>query len=955
MVDASASRERAYSFGSFRLLPSRQLLLEGERPVRLGHRSLEILTALVERPGELVTKAELMARVWPGVVVEEANLRVQITALRKALGEGRPGHRYVTSVIGRGYCFVAPVEPCEPTPGAQSSAVPRKHNLPPSLIRTIGRADTLGALLKHLRQHRLVSIVGPGGIGKTTVALAAADALMSAYDHGVWFVDLAPLRDPQLVPATLASALGLEIRSRDVVEGLMSHLQDKRLLILLDNCEHVIGAAAAVAEQIITGAPNVDILATSREPLRLSQEHVHRLLPLASPPRRSDPTAAEALSFPAVQLFVERATASREDFELSDAEAPIVSDICRKLDGIALAIELAAARADAFGIHQLAALLNDGFRLGNQGRRTAPARQQTLAATLDWSYRLLSEDERVILRRLSVFTGDFSLESARAVAAGGHIAGPEIVGGVANLMAKSLISADVSDVAVRYRLLDTTRAYAIEKLRESGEAPLASRAHAEFYRDLLDRARAEWARRSTDEWLGIYRQEVDNIRSALDWAFSAGGDPAIGVSLSVAAAILLFDLGQLHACVASAERALDAIEADPGHDLHSEMRLRSALGAALVYTRGPGEATDAAWLRALELATELGEADYEARALWGLWNARLYGGSPRVALSFAERFCDLAAKRGDTAKLLMGQRITAISKHYLGEQAEAKNTLEYMLSRYERDLHRWHTAGFRVDHRIVGRANLARVLWLQGAPDQALSLSQGALADAQALGHVMTLQYVLSETAIPLALLVGDLDAAGRLTALLLDLATRHGFFIWEACGRCFEAIRLVRSGNPGTGLPLLRAAVAKLRHTGFEAHITFILSMLAEAMCDAGEIEEGLVAVDEGLARCEAHEDRWCISELLRVRGRLAWAKGSIATAEENFQEASAWARRQGALSWELRAVTCLAQLRHQSGKAAEACELLSSVYDRFTEGYDTSDLRTAGAWIGTLRPHLD
>jgi len=955
VVDASASRERAYSFGPFRLLPSRQLLMEGERPVRLGNRSLEVLTALVERPGELVTKRELMARVWPGAIVEEANLRVHVAALRKALGEGRPGHRYVANVSGRGYRFVAAVERSEPVLAAQSPAAPRMHNLPPSLMRIIGRADTVGALLRHLPQHRIVSIVGPGGIGKTTVALAAADALMSAYDHGTWFVDLAPLRDPRLVPSTLAFALGLTIRSQDIVRDLMDYLRDKRLLILLDNCEHVIGAAAAMAEHIITGAPGVHILVTSREPLRLREEHLHRLPPLKSPSSRSNPTAAEALSFPAVQLFVERATASRDDFELGDVEAPIVSDICRKLDGIALAIELAAARIDAFGIHQISALLDEGFPLKTQGRRTAPARQQTLAATLDWSYELLSEDERIILRRLAIFAGDFTLESACAVAAGGHIAGPEVVGGVENLVAKSLVSADVSGVAVRYRLLDTTRAYAIAKLRESGEAPRASRAHAEFYRDLLDHAQAEWTRRSTDEWLAIYRQEVDNIRSALDWAFSTGGDPAIGVSLSAAAAVLLFDLGQLYASVANAERALAVIEAESRHDLRNEMRLRSALGASVVYTQGPGEATDAAWLRALELATELGEADYEARALWGLWNARLYGGAPRIALGFAERFCNLAAKLGETPKLLMGERLIAISKHYLGEQAEAKRILENMLSRYERDLHRWHTAGFRVDHRIVGRANLARILWLQGALDQARSMSQGSLADAHALGHVMTLQYVLSETAIPLALLAGDLDAAGRLIAMLLEPATKHGFFIWEVCGRCFEAIRLVRSTNVKTGLPLLRAAVRTLRQTGFEAHSTFILSMLAEAMCDAGEIEEGLIAVDEGLARCATYEDRWCMSELLRVKGRLAWAEGSIAAAEENFQEASAWARRQGALSWELRAVTCLAQLRYRSGKIPEAYALLSSVYDRFTEGHETSDLRTARAWIATLRPDLD
>ncbi|MGK9166171.1 helix-turn-helix transcriptional regulator [Inquilinus limosus] len=252
MVDASASRERAFSFGPFRLLPSRQLLLEGERPVRLGHRSLEILAALVERAGELVTKRELMARVWPDVIVEETNLRVHITALRKALGEGRPGHRYVANVPGRGYRFVAPVELCEPVAAVRPPAAPRLHNLPRSSMRTIGRADTLEALLRQLPQHRIVSIVGPGGIGKTTVALATADALISAYEHGIWFVDLAPLRDPQLVPSALAFAIGL-IREAEFFMRLPAYLGTLAQGLALDGrpaeARSVIEEALGMAER----------------------------------------------------------------------------------------------------------------------------------------------------------------------------------------------------------------------------------------------------------------------------------------------------------------------------------------------------------------------------------------------------------------------------------------------------------------------------------------------------------------------------------------------------------------------------------------------------------------------------------------------------------------------------------------------------------------------------------
>ena len=391
-----------FSFGPFRFFPARQLLLEGETPVRLGSRALEILAALAERPGELVSKDELVARVWPNTVVEESNLKVNVAALRRALGEGRAGRRYIATVSGRGYRFVAPVELSEPgsSPALRSAAPGHSHNLPVSLTRTIGRADAIDALLKQLPRRRIVTIVGPGGIGKTTVALAAAEALIAAYEHGVGFVDLAPLQDPQLVVSAVASALRLTIHSGDALPALIAYLRDRQALVVLDSCEHVIDAAALLAEQIISGAPAVHILATSREPLRVKGEQVHRLSPLTGPPAWSQLTAVEALTFPAIQLFVERAAESLEGFELSDADAPIVAEICHKLEGIALAIELAATRIDAFGLRQLSALLEDRFRLLRQGRRTALARHRTLAAALDWSYEILPEYERTILRRL---------------------------------------------------------------------------------------------------------------------------------------------------------------------------------------------------------------------------------------------------------------------------------------------------------------------------------------------------------------------------------------------------------------------------------------------------------------------------------------------------------------------------------------------------------------------------
>src|SRR5712692_6894036 len=325
----------AISFGPFRLLAAQRLLLEGDNPVRLGSRAFDILAALVERPGEVVSKKELITRVWPETFVEDSNLKIQVSALRRALGDGQGGHRFIVTVPGRGYNFVAPVSvkelPVAPLPATIAPA--GVHNLPLAITRMIGRDEAVAALVSRLSRHRLVTIVGPGGVGKTTVALAVAERMIPGYEHGVWLVDLAPLGDPRLVPSAVATVLGLGMRTEDPLPGLVAGLRDKRMLLLLDNCEHVIDAAASLAAAVLSGAPGVNILTTSREPLGVAGEHTHRLGPLGLPQPSSRLTAAEAAVFPAVQLFVERVTAIVEDFALTDANAPSVVEICQWLDG----------------------------------------------------------------------------------------------------------------------------------------------------------------------------------------------------------------------------------------------------------------------------------------------------------------------------------------------------------------------------------------------------------------------------------------------------------------------------------------------------------------------------------------------------------------------------------------------------------------------------------------------
>jgi predicted ATPase/DNA-binding winged helix-turn-helix (wHTH) protein len=527
--------ERAISFGPFRLLPTQQLLLEGERPLRLGSRALNVLIALVERAGELVSKDELMARVWPSTTVEESNLKVHVAALRRALADGQGGNRYIITTPGRGYRFVAPISSVESIDAAPPTSAKPSHNLPSRPTRLIGRTDTIGKLAEQLPRQRFLTIVGTGGVGTTSVALTVADALLPAYEDGVWFVELAPVADPGLVATALAAALGLEARSDDPLPGLIAALRDKQMLVVLDNCERVIEAAASLAVAILRAAPRVHILATSREPLRAEAEHVHRLRPLATPTAGTRLTAAEAQAYPAVQLFVERAAASVDEFELSDADAPFVADICARLDGVPLAIEFAAARVDAFGVRGLASGLDDRFRLLTSARRTAVARHQTIRTTLDWSYELLPERERVVLQRLAVFAGAFSLDDACVVAACDEIPVSEIAEPVANLVAKSLVTADFGGSISRYRLLGMTRAYARDKLTENGALRHLARRHAEYYRDLFERASAEWGPHPTAECVAGYRRHIDEVRAALDWAFSPDGDASIGAALMIAA------------------------------------------------------------------------------------------------------------------------------------------------------------------------------------------------------------------------------------------------------------------------------------------------------------------------------------------------------------------------------------------------------------------------------------
>src|SRR2546425_1347957 len=933
-------------FGRFKVVPHRRELIADGKPVTLGGRAFDTLLALIDAGGSVIDKDLLMRRVWPDRIVEENNLQSRSSARRKECADYGD---MIRSVAGSGSQFTAEIRPSAASPPSAPRA-----NLPEPVSELIGRDASLREVVELVTRQRLVTLTGAGGIGKTRLSLEVARQLLPTLPDGVGLAELGPLTDPQLIPITVGAALGLTPVSGTVsVESVAAALSGKHVLVLLDNCEHLIEAAARMAEALLRASHIVCVIATSREPLRAAAEYVYRVPPL-DVPDENNLDADDVLRHGAVRLFVARAHAAEPRYVPDRRLASTTAAICRRLDGMPLAIELAAARIAAFGVEGVASRLADRFRLLTGGSRTALPRQQTLRATLDWSHELLSEPERVVLRRLTVFAGSFTLDAAAAIAASREIAGADIDECVANLVAKSLVSADVGGGVTSYRLLETMHAYAREKLVESGEVQRFGRRHAEYYRALFERAQEDWETQPTAEWLAAYGRELGNLRAALDWAFAPAGDAAIGVALTSASVPLWVQLSVLDECRARVERALSMLAAGPDRDARRELQLQAALGWSLMYTTGPARETGAAWATALQLAERLQDTDYQLRALWGLWASHMNNGEFRQALQLAERFGAVATKARDPADPLIGDRMVGASLHFLGEQTRARGYIERMLERYVAPPNRSDVVRFQFDQRVTARITLSRVLWLQGLADQAMRTVDSAIDDALAIQHTLSLCNALAQAACPVALYAGDLAAAGRFTAMLVDRTARHGADVWQTYGRCFNSMLLIKRDGLEIGLPLLRAAVDELRDARFVQYYTAFLAALAEGFAGAGQVAQGLGVIDQALARSEKSEERWITADLLRIKGELILrqdAPNAAVTAEDHFQNSLEWARRQGALSWELRGATSLARLWHRQRRTSQARKLLASVYGRFSEGFDTADLIAAKALLDTLR----
>jgi len=929
-------------------LARRELRVLGS-PVPVGGRAFEIIEVLVQSAGELVTKDELMNRVWPGAVVMEGTLHVHAAAVRKALGpyrgllktESRRGYRLLGDWTVRRRDGAKPaVDPQQ----IRVTAEPPATNFPATGTHLIGRSAAVQRLQDLVSAYRVVTLTGPGGIGKTALALKVARSVLGEFYDGGWLVELASLSDPHLVPSAVAGALGLRLGSDNIsAEAVARAVPGRSLLLVLDNCEHVIDAAATLAEMFVRLCPRTTVLATSREALRIEGECAYHVPPLEVP-TTEQVDADRILSHSAPELFISRAKELGLDFSSHADSLPMIAAICRRLDGIPLAIEFAAARAATLGIERVAAGLRDRFALLTSGRRTALPRHRTLRATLDWSYQLLPDAERLLLQRLAVFSGSFSLDAANTVTNRGDVLETEVTDGVANLVAKSLVTPDFTGDEGYFRLLETTRVYAISKLIESGELEEFSRRHAEHYTGLLGRIEHEWEKRATP------LAHLDNARAALEWCFGANGSLAIGVGLAAAAAPIFLTMSLLPECYRWSERAILALD-NTSRGGANEMLLQASLGASSMHMYGQSETTQAALDRSLAIAEARGDVLHQVELLSTLTMFDTRAGNFKAALHWARLGQAVAETALDATAIALAHSSLGRSLHFTGDHSGARAALEASLQ-YWSGLRGTGETHLGLDHQVWVAVGLARTLWLQGRPAKALERMRQTIRDAERSDQPVSLDLALF-WAPAMFLWVGDLQNAEEYADRLISHGETHFLRPFLAAGRGYKGALAIRRGDAGVGVEHLRGCLEQLHAMRYRMLDTQFKLGLVQGLVAIRSFYEGLTLVDEAIRLIDENGDLIHMPEALRVKGSvlLSMPQPRRREAETCFIQSLDWSRRQGARSWELRTAVDLAALWAAQGQRERARTVLQPIFEAFVEGLDTADLKAAEHLLASLR----
>jgi predicted ATPase/DNA-binding winged helix-turn-helix (wHTH) protein/tetratricopeptide (TPR) repeat protein len=957
MVDDEAQGN--LQFGPFELSSrERGLRREGE-VLPLGSRALDILIYLAGRPGDVISKQELIDHVWPDVTVEEGSIRVHIAAIRKALSDGQFGNRYIANIKGRGYSFVGNV--VSRAGGAESgNARPRQQGkLPLRPIVMIGREMVVSEVCDKLREQRFVTLLGPGGIGKTTIALAVGRAVAEEFGGRVCFVDLESLADPRHVAGAVATSLGLSLKSKDPGPELVDLVRSQKLLIILDSCEHVIEAVALVAEQLYQETDQIHLLTTSRELLKVEGEHCCRIPPLDVPPDGSEQTAHNVLRYPAVQLFARCVAARAGDVILTDEEAPFVAEMCRKLDGIPLAIELAAGQVAILGIKNTVARLVSRLELLMLSHRTAVPRHRTLKATLDWSYDLLSGAERILFRRIAPFVGHFTLEGALYVAGEPGVGAAEVFDAIAGLVEKSLLATRIDEAQAQYRLLDTTRAYALEKLEEYAEADIVFRRHAEYFAGYLESQRApallkaesgaahagrSGSSPSTPERsnnriaagpAAASRQssQLGNIRAALEWAFGPNGDDEIATRLAAASIQLFLELSLLIECRVWAERAITRL-GDRHKNSRREMEILTSLSLALMHSEGNSEPVRKAFSRALDVAVIQGDFAYQLQLLSGLSRYYRWNTDINAALDIALRSKEVALKTNDHDDMALAESLLGAAHHLAGNHLAAFKHFESGLSRSASGW-RFRAGQHLFQHSSLLLVGMARCLLFRGLLDQSLDYANRAIEEGEKSNHPATLCRSLS-LVLPVYLALADFRRSEQYIAQLSELAAAYSLKPYRAVATGLRGRWLILQNDVREGVPLLKRALEELHAQRHDSLNMDFVGDMAAGLAAMGEHQDALTLTANAIEEQHRGGKFLYMSALFRMKGLVLASRSTedYLEAEGSLLAAIDWAKRQSAGLFELMAATDLAELLLKQDRVPEAGQHLGAALDRTPAG---------------------
>jgi predicted ATPase/DNA-binding winged helix-turn-helix (wHTH) protein len=940
---------RTYCFGDFRFHPDRQLLLRSNVPISLGTRAFELLHALVRSPGTTVSKHELMRFAWPNTFVHDANLKVNVAALRRALRSSSTEIRYIATVPGRGYRFVAPLQILDPpTDKAMPAAVRANTGKLPSASPLIGREQAIAEVNDALAETRLLTIVGAAGVGKTSLAITHASQSADQFEDGVCFVDLSAIDDPQFVVPVIAFALGRDSNFVNTFAGLAAVLRGRSIMLVLDNCEHLSGAVATVADYLCHLLPSLSLVATSREPLRCRLELVYRLPPLLCPPEGSEADAAAVMSFSAVQLLVHRAQA--QGYHLEESDLPPLAAISRRLDGIALAIELAASQLATQGPAALSTILESSFATLVSETDAAPPRQKTLMATLGWSYQLLSRHEARLLRHLSNFSGGFGLEDAIGAAIHLQKNADDIATWLENLASKSLLTVSYREGRRWYRLLDTTRSFASERLREADELPAAMIGYSLYLLSRFEQAETEWAWRTREDWAELYGPSGNDLRRAIDWSFGAGENPELGIRLTVAGITLWCEQSSFLENRSRVQTALDAANTLPACDRSLKMKLVAVQGINLCQAREFASAVKL--LReGIGLANELGNIEYHARMSGLMAGAQFFMGRHREAIA------SLSQLRAIIDVADIGSVEPDIRWHELmigfcrGDISHAHDGLENLAREYSTVSHRSQVSRFVIDRFVAIRTFRSVAAWAIGKPRQALETAAEAVEAATSLEHAVSSVFVLGLGAIPVALFSGRFDVAQKWVNLLCDNIVLIQDEVWAPNARLYQAVIDNARDAPGS-LEKMRAAIDEMIASEMLVHAPIRLALLADAALLQDRPDIAITAVAQAFDYSRQNGENWSDSELLRLQAMISWHRGDLPNAKRLLKKAIQVAERGCALSFQLRTTICLAEFELQSGSDEGALGSLALLSRRFDNDFSSVDLVKARALLQNLTP---